>query len=187
MTKYLQIARRASEKPPLSIQIYFRCLVASLFRSFAIRFAWFWFWGPRYSRLSASLALLYCLPPMRGLSARILPCNLLCGSANNCLLCLSLSLSLSHSLHLLFLLLFVVHKMRRLVANCCDAPTDNSPGYCRLPGAQAAAAAGRARFAFNIQIVTLTSEIYYCLPICSFSLCRIIMWQEYPVTCLCHT
>lgn len=36
MTKYLQIARRASEKPPLSIQIYFRCFVVS-FVCYSIR------------------------------------------------------------------------------------------------------------------------------------------------------
>lgn len=71
-----------------------------------------------------------------------------------------LSLSLLLALHLLFLLLFVVHKMRRLVAN--------SPGVDDADDDDGVAAAGRLRFAFNIQIVTLTSEIYYCSPI-SFS------------------
>lgn len=102
-------------------------------------------------------------------------------------LSLSLALSLLLAVHLLFLLLFVVHKMRRLVANCCD----DSPGVDDADDDDGVAAAGRLRFAFNIQIVTLTSEIYYCSPI-SFSRwaglsCGRGRGQEYPVTCLCHS
>lgn len=102
------------------------------------------------------------------------------------ILSLSLALSLLLAVHLLFLLLFVVHKMRRLVANCYD----DSPGVDDADD-DGVAAAGRLRFAFNIQIVTLTSEIYYCSPI-SFSRwaglsCGRGRGQEYPVTCLCHS
>lgn len=145
MTKYLQIARRASEKPPLSIQIYFRSFLRWFVRYDSFGFG---FQGIQHYYI----VCLRCA----GSQLRLSPCNLLCGSANNCLFSLSLLLAL----HLLFLLLFVVHKMRRLVAN--------SPGADDADDDDGVAAAGRLRFAFNIQIVTLTSEIYYCSPI-SFS------------------